>query len=505
MIWDSARFIQTIRLTLFPSVVLLNLWIPGGQAAKKPPAEDPNLYYAEGVQANDRGDYAKAVERLEKVYALEPTEGTIRSNLYRALQNYSIDLAQRGDAAAAIEACSKAITLFPNDVTTASNLAIFFNNRAVELLNELRMNDSMEALRNADANERALEGALEAIETAGKVVTGFRFPQLRGYVDPTHAAIYLLKGRHEYLRGNTAEALNYYDKSISLNPNETGAYIDRSRIYAQQRRYDDAISDLNEVQALSHSENPKVAMLIDRLTREAEALGIPLSGPSDFFEVEMIGGNLDQERTVRKLLKEIRREVAGSLQAISQNPLVAIVDWTLPLLRVPDLLGTQPPPVTSEGFRIGAEGASLSSPDFKEALKFHYILALLRNLSDDTIPYWFASGIAQILVGGDSRLSPEERAKLIAADENSQLLGTRRLTWSNLAGLEDSQTLRLANLEAKTLVAHMADVMGINGVGQILAEMKAGLGFEQALREVSRMAPNDLDDGWRKDLGIHAN
>jgi hypothetical protein len=93
----------------------------------------------------------------------------------------------------------------------------------------------------------------------------------------------------------------------------------------------------------------------------------------------MIGGNLDQERTVRKQLKETRREVAAMLQAIPENPLTATVDWTAPLLRVPDLLGSQPPPVTSEGFRIGAEGASLSSPDFLDALKFNYSLALLEE------------------------------------------------------------------------------------------------------------------------------
>jgi tetratricopeptide (TPR) repeat protein len=471
------------------------------QAAKEE-VIDVNAIHSSGVAANRSGDYAAAVKIFSQALQHEPDQPMIKANLHVALKNLSIQLAEKGEAQAAIEACSQAMVLFPRDVTVASNLAIFFHERAVEPLGQLRIRTSMEAAQYNQLNEQMFAEALKAIETAERVVETFRLIRLAPTIAETHARIYLLQGRYHFLKEDSTRALECFEECLRINPLEARAYLDRSRVYYERKYYDDALADLQEAANILGESNPQVQQLILRLTKEAEASGVVLTGSSDFFEVEIVGGNLNQQREIKQTLKQIRREI-GLVLANPTGPMTVVVDWTTPLLRVGDWLGREIDKVPSgEEFHIGANGVDIKSPDFNAALRFQYVVSLVVNVSKGQAPFWFVSGVAQNLLNPAERLSDQDSDKLAAAAENALLLGVDALAWENILGVRDPQILRMANLEAKALVAELLKMIQNRGLSQMMNAMKSGASFEQAMLDAVRLTPHDLEAELRKSLGF---
>jgi len=503
--WCRPSRIVASRLLLGLLLVAPCKALGAGQKEEPP---DPNVCNAEGARANSVKDYQSAVAAFRKAYEIE-ADPLIKHNLQVALKNLSVDLAEKGQAQAAIEACSEAQRLFPDDVTVAAPLAIYFNNKAVEFLDELRIGDEIEAAKFAENNEKAFRAALGAAEIAEEVVERFRLAHLAPRIAETHGFVYLLEARYYFIRNEWNVALEKLEKCLSVNPNEPRAYLDRSWIHYVRKYYDDAVADLEEAAHFLATDNPQakaqVEGLIVRITAEAEAGGHVLTGPQDFFDVEAVEGSPEQERTVRRLLRDTRREMAEALSVNPNRRMVVTVDWTKPLVRVGEWLIQTPQEPKSGDFTIGANGVDLEGQDFQRALRLLYVLALVSNVGEGRAPYWFVSGLAQIMADGGQGLSREESETLLLGSENALLLGASRLVWENLAGLENAQVLRLANLESKALVSHLVGVIRTNGLGKLMELLRGGADFESALWEVARMTPTEAEEEWRRALGIPVN
>ncbi len=460
---------------------------PPGWTQRRPdePQVDPNQLNAEGVAATEKGRYEAAVKLFHQAYLVEPDQEKLVYNYFTSLVNYSIFLAEEGKASAAIEACSQAISLFPREIIVASNLAIFFNNEAVKFL------------ENGD-----LPRAIQSIENSQEVVRRFQLLQAADTINRTHARIYLMQGRGWFKKENVKNALESYDRCLRINPREIEAYVDRSRIYWEQGAFKDAITDLEEVLRIRGQGNsPNILALINRIKLEAQAAGQPISDQSEFFVLEMRGGDQTTESKIRRLLRDTRLKIARTLQVNPKSEIHVTIDMNQPLVRVAEWVNIPAVEFYGESFEVGASGVDPESRDFREALTYNYVLTLLVNLGGREMPYWFAVGLAHRMTSDlESHLSIRDQESLLAASENNLLLGTNRLSWSNLENMDDTQTLRQANLESIGLVDHLAGILREEGMGTLLKAVRDGLRFEDALVDITNMTPEQVEEEWQNSL-----
>jgi hypothetical protein len=60
----------------------------------------------------------------------------------------------------------------------------------------------------------------------------------------------------------------------------------------------------------------------------------------------------------------------------------------------------------------------------------------------------------------------------------------------------------LVNLESKALVSYLAESIRASGLGKIMEALRGGAEFEQALWDVARITPDQINEEWRQALGI---
>lgn len=455
-----------------------------GQPGSDPPQIDPNQLNEDGVRATRQKQFERAVSSFREAYLVEPNQDKLLYNYFTSLVNYSIFLAESGQASDAIEACSQAISLFPREIIVASNLAIFFNNEAVKKLEE--------------GNPT---GALQSIENSQEVVRRFRLRQAAETINQTHARIYLIQGRDWFKKENVKHALESYDRCLRINPREVEAYLDRSRIYWEQGAFKDAITDLDEVVRIQGEKNSANLLgLINRIKLEAQAAGQTVGDQSEFFVLELRGGDQTTESKIRRVLTETRLQIARTLQVNPKSEIHVTIEANQPLIRVVEWMAIPAVGFYGDNFTMGASGVDPEGREFREAMTFNYMLTLLVNLGGREIPYWFAVGMAYRMVSEESHLSIRDLESLLAASENNLLLGTSRLTWKNLENTDDNQTIRQANLESIGLVEHLAGILREEGLGTLLKAVRDGLKFEDALADITNMTQEQIEEEWRNSL-----
>ncbi len=69
------------------------------------------VYYNLGLQAAERGDFARAVVATRRGYELDPAHDAARANLLATLHNWSLELARRGEHAEALRVLAEAVEL----------------------------------------------------------------------------------------------------------------------------------------------------------------------------------------------------------------------------------------------------------------------------------------------------------------------------------------------------------------------------------------------------------
>lgn len=445
---------------------------------------DPNQFNRVGVRFAQEGNYAKAVESFRQSFALEPQQPVIRYNLFNALNNLSIELANRNEVDAAVAACSEALQIVPEDVRVASNLAIFFQNQAVELLQKKKFPEAHEAILNAQ-----------------KVVDRFDLGKIAATIRDTRASIYLLEGREKFTHNEVSEALDLYDKCLQVNPEEGLAYLDRSRIYYEQDFFQDAVADL-EMALEILGQSSEILSLIQRLKIEAEKKGQTLSDQDAFFILESSGANPSQDQALKRALKDIRLTVARTLTVNPKTPLVVSVRWNDPFIPYDEWLSTPGQRVEGDRISLGGVGIDPNSEQFKEMLHLLYVGSLVLNIGGAQTPYWFVVGLAQYLEPAGGDLTPEETEQILSAGENFLLFRIDDLAPETIVHLEDSRAIRLAYLQSKALVAELIDSIRMNGLRQLMRTLSQGVPFDQALKDIANLTVEEVERDWRKQAGL---
>ncbi|MCA9447238.1 MAG: hypothetical protein KC931_08975, partial [Candidatus Omnitrophica bacterium] len=69
-----------------------------------------------------------------------------------------------------------------------------------------------------------------------------------------------------------------------------------------------------------------------------------------------------------------------------------------------------------------------------------------------------------------------------------------------LENMNDTQTIRQANLESIGLVEHLAEILREEGLGTLLKAVRDGLDFNDALTDITNMTPEQIEEEWKNSL-----
>jgi len=139
-------------------------------------------------------------------------------------------------------------------------------------------------------------------------------------------------------------------------------------------------------------------------------------------------------------------------------------------------------------------------PFSTEAILKHELCHLLLHdhLRETKIPRWLDEGIAQWVSGGmaDIIMGPK-RSLLTEATLTNRLLSMRSLT-EDFPGQRDA--LFLAYEESKSLVAYIIKRYGIDGMLEVLAHLREGSEWEEAILKGLSVSFGELESAWQHDL-----
>lgn len=82
--------------------------------------------------------------------------------------------------------------------------------------------------------------------------------------NPQDAALYDLRGRAYYAKGQNAKAIGDHDQAIKLNPKSGEAYKNRAMVYFTMEDFHKASDDLKQAQMLGLKVDPEFVKLVQK-------------------------------------------------------------------------------------------------------------------------------------------------------------------------------------------------------------------------------------------------
>ena len=172
-----------------------------------PDVRNPMTLFAEAMEADQRGEYDRAIELLSEAIKRKP--------------DFAYGFYNRGNVWADKGELDKAITDYNKAIELDPKLAAAFNNRGV-------------AWANKGDYDRAIEDYTKAIE-----------------LDPKLWQAFYSRGNAWCKRGELGKAIADYNKAIQLNPKLAEAFYNRGVAWAERGEFDKAIADYTKAIELS--------------------------------------------------------------------------------------------------------------------------------------------------------------------------------------------------------------------------------------------------------------
>lgn len=410
------------RFRLFSAAAcLLSLWMIGVGGLGAARAADPLLHNDYAAALIDRGEYEQAIEQLEKAYSLFSSDRTLKENLATAHALLGQKLLDKKSYPQAAEQFGKALELFPD--TPRFHLL-----RGIALT----------FARDYDAARYELE----TTRTLGG----------------DSADVFYFLGKTFYDVGETAQALEFWEKAAALAPGDA-----------------------------------RFAGLLERMRREQSAEGKMDRGYSSRFIV-----SYDTEVQSGKAL-----DILDALERV-YNDVGADLDF-YPEARVPVILYTLKDyrevtrsPHWSGGLydgkiRLPIGGATELTPELRATLRHEYTHAVVRELTRGNCPTWLNEGIAELQGRQESNPPLIELAQAI---KTGAFIPLRSLE-GNFSAL-DEQRIRLAYEESYAAVNYLVTNYGWYRVKAILANLGEGVPFDQAVTRGLADFALSYDDFFRE-------
>lgn len=208
--------------------------------------------------------------------------------------------------------------------------------------------------------------------------------------------------------------------------------------------------------------------------------------------VQEARGSLNTELGFERDLA-VRLIIPGSRGEYESYLTGAAAKWSIAFAR-------RPGPETTEKYGTMVIDPAAISPDANPLVAtlrhelLHLFLAHLEMDSGRTIPLWFNEGLAQWVAR-----TPVFR------DEGDLRLNALKGTLIPLSALTDyfpdrPSRARLAYLESESIVSYLTRHHGPAAPGRIIAGLRQGLDFPEAIFQVSGLTVRDLEARWQKEL-----
>lgn len=389
-------------------------------------AGEPFIVNSSSHELMKKGEYEKAIEQLQETFNRFPYRNDVKNSLagaFAALGKQQLELKKFDEAA---ENFDRALKLYPE----SQDLAIM---RGIALYSGKRY------------DEAAI--LLEQARNTGE----------------DNAVILFYLGRVRYDTGNLPEAIDAWDKALSLDPN-----------------------------------NKVIAGLLDKARRELPAESRMKKGFGSKFVISYDeGSKSDIADDVLEVLDTAYNRVGSDL-------------FHYPVVTVPVLLYTRKEyrtatdsPEWSGGhydgkIRLPIGGVSKTTPILRGVLIHEYTHVVVGELSKNNCPGWLNEGIAEI---EERKEYDPPLAALEAASRNGALLPFSALekSWSSVG----SKDIMLAYQQSYSIAKFMVSNYGWHKIREILVNMGVGMSIDDSIAKALRdygLGYKEIIQAWQEQI-----
>ena len=211
---------------------------------------------AYGYNLYDKQDYGQAILYFEDAIDMNPKEAS-------AHFGYARSNAKIGCVDIALASYEKAVMLAPGNLEYATELNKYRENNKIEIKDTSLSQASVEepilniispvVSEEKDGNKQETISFESLSEKADLAYKNQKYDEaldlyMKAVVFNPSDKITMLKIANIYkLKGNNAKAIDFYDKIISIDKESTDAYFNKGLVFANQKKYDDAIKCFEKV------------------------------------------------------------------------------------------------------------------------------------------------------------------------------------------------------------------------------------------------------------------
>ncbi len=426
-------------------------------------------YIRKGEDLFNKGKVKESIRYFEKAYASSPANKDIRSSIVYAYSEYALLLAEAKEYGEAINYLVKARDIEPNS-STARNLAIMYSKRAAS---PAPGNDSAGA--KADFKR--------ARETASVSESASRNLSISLYND---AVASFKEGRDAFAITLLKESLLAYEDASA--PELLGDIYNKRAEFEKARFYYSKAAEISPG-------NGKVSEKLEKVAKKMTLAGAEESSQSPHFDLRYEKDMRLDEAQLRKILELCYFDVGNDLKYFPDSRTIIFFYSSgnfKNIFRMPSMVRA----FYDGNIHIPLPGAISNAEELTNYIYHEYTHAAVSAMTNNNCPVWLSEGLAvwEEYKGKDALIS-DLAGKAI--DENAGFsINALDKEFKDKSGGEKTQRARY--LLAYSIVKYMVDNWGIEGVRNILAEIKDGRHVVNAIEDEFLLSEKEFEKRWQQ-------
>lgn len=426
-------------------------------------------YVRKGEDLFNKGKVKESIKYFEKAHLSSPENKDIKANIVHAYSVYASGLAESKDYDAAIKYLTKAHNIGSNS-STARNLAIMHSKRA----------QSASEKGDLAVVKEDLERARQVASVSDNASKNF---SISLYND---AISYFKEGRDAFAIMLLKESLLIYEDASALEL--------LGDIYYKRTDFEKARFYYGKAAAL-YADNKVLREKTEKAVKKIMLSREERSSQSPHFDLRYEKSmRLDEER-LRKILELCYFDVGNDLKYFPDSKTVIFFysyDNFRNIFKTPSIVRA----FYDGNIHIPLPGTISNEEELAGYIYHEYTHAAISAMTNNNCPVWLSEGLAvwEEYKGKDDAVS-ELLSKSI--DENTVFsINTLEKEFKNKNGDEKMQ--RSHYLLAYSIVKYMVDNWGIEGVRNLLAEIKDGRHVVNAIEDEFLLSEKEFEVRWQQ-------
>jgi len=426
-------------------------------------------YIRKGEDLFNQGRIKESIRYFEKAYASSPDNKDIRSSIVYSYSEYAFKLAGAKDYGAAINYLAKARDIEPNS-SAAQNLAIMYSKKAASLIEKSDRAGAKADLERARETASVSEGASRNLS-------------ISLYND---AVAYFKKGKDAFAITLLKESLLAYEDGSTLEL--------LGDIYNKRTEFEKAHFYYSKAAAVS-SDNAKIREKLAKVAKSMVLAKEEESSQSPHFDLRYEKDMRLDEARLRKILELCYFEVGKDLKYFPDSKTVIFFysyDNFKNIFRMPSMVRA----FYDGNIQIPLPGVISNEEELASYIYHEYTHAAVSAMTNNNCPAWLSEGLA---VWEEYKGKEEFISGLLgkSIDENTGFsISALDKEFRFKSGDENMQ--RLHYLLAYSVVKYIVDNWGIEGVRNILAQIKDGRHVVNAIEDEFLLSEKEFEKRWRQ-------